>query len=68
MNERSRILVSIISTYIVVHVIYWLTRFNPFRTLKFPIGLLVDLCVWILVFIGVFWIYGKLNPGKNRAA
>ena len=56
-----RSFITVILTYVITHLFFWISGFNPNRDLpSFP-GTLIDLGIWLLVFLIIYWFLGVLG-------
>jgi len=60
-----RSFISVILTYVITHLFFWISGFNPIRDLpRFP-GPLIDFGIWMLVFLIIWWFLGVLGIGAS---
>jgi len=68
MSNIKKFIITFILTYFVIRVGFRLTGFNPLKDLPSVFGILVDLTVWICVWLFFYWLIPKIwNFGKRKA-
>jgi hypothetical protein len=65
MSPAKRVFWAALAAYIVIHALYLLSGFNPIRDLQHLAGWVVDLSVWMAVYLSMYWLLGK-QPKKPR--
>lgn len=62
----SRMLITVVITYVLTRLFYWLSGFEPVRAFPGLIGYLLDLAIWILAAFSIFWSLSVLRIGKVK--
>ena len=64
MTHTTRWIVTLISTWMMSHALYWLVHFNPIRDLSGVRGYAVDFAILVVIAYILFWGLGKV-PSKS---
>jgi hypothetical protein len=62
----SRSLITFFFTYVLIHLFYGISGFDPLRAFPKLPGYLLDLGIWLPVYLFIFWALGVLGIGKAR--
>ena len=64
MSNGTQLFLAFLATYLITHLGYWASKFNPRKDLRFWPGLLVDFTIWAIVFFVARWAIGKMSAPK----
>ena len=59
-----RSLITFAFAWLITHLFYRLSGFEPIRDIKGLIGYAVDLAIWLAVYFLILWFLGVLRIGK----
>jgi len=62
----SRMLITFFFAYVIIHLFYGMSGFDPMRFSPKWLGYLIDLGIWMLVFIPILRALGALHIGKTK--
>ena len=65
MSNSTKMFLTVLVTYLIIHLGYWLSKFNPRKDLRFWPGLVVDFSIWVIVFFVVHWAISKMIAPKT---
>jgi hypothetical protein len=61
-----RTLITFFFTYILIHLFYGISGFDPMQFSPKWLGYLIDLGIWMLLFLAILRALGALHIGKTK--
>lgn len=68
MTDSTKLIISIVVTYLMTRGVFYLTGFNPTRDLKALPGYTLDILIWVIAMVATRWILDKCFKAPNSSA
>ena len=68
MTNSTKLVLSVVITYLITRGAFYLTNFNPTRDLKTIPGYALDIAIWVIVIVAIRWVLDKFTPTTNSPA
>jgi hypothetical protein len=62
MSRGLTFLIAFVVAYVIARALYWASGFKPIREFGLPLGYMLDLALWAVLFLGVVWALGRIWP------
>ncbi len=66
MTNTAQNILSAVITFVISRTLYWAAGFYPVENLPAIIGTIVDIIIWIVLYLMILWVVGKTLSNQRE--